>query len=63
MVAAGPFTLESDLLYEPLEALADAAVAKKPDVLILVSSQSFHSSHESLDRLSIPCTLCFVSVQ
>jgi len=36
--AAGPFTLDSDLAYEPLGALLDQAAEAKPDVLILVSS-------------------------
>ncbi|GAA5868785.1 hypothetical protein JCM3774_003893 [Rhodotorula dairenensis] len=35
LVAAGPYTLESDLEYEPLEALIGLAKQEKPDVLIL----------------------------
>ncbi|POY74018.1 hypothetical protein BMF94_2829 [Rhodotorula taiwanensis] len=35
LVAAGPYTLESDLDYEPLEALIGLAKQEKPDVLIL----------------------------
>lgn len=37
MVAAGPYTLDDDLLYEPLEALMEVVIDEKPDVLILVS--------------------------
>lgn len=36
LVAAGPYTLESDLEFEPLEALIGLAKQEKPDVLILV---------------------------
>jgi DNA polymerase alpha subunit B len=36
-VAAGPFTLDSNLGYEPLAALTDVACEERPDVLILVS--------------------------
>jgi DNA polymerase alpha subunit B len=38
IVAAGPYTLDSDLLFEPLEALLEAAKNDRPDVLILVSA-------------------------
>lgn len=34
--AAGPFTLDSDLQYEPLQALLDQAGQDRPDVLILL---------------------------
>lgn len=37
MVAAGPYTLDDDLLYQPLAALIDVAIEERPDVLILVS--------------------------
>lgn len=38
IVAAGPYTVDSNLDYEPLQALIQAAQKEKPDVLILVSS-------------------------
>lgn len=34
-VAAGPFTLDGDLLYDPLEALVQVVIDERPDVLIL----------------------------
>jgi hypothetical protein len=37
MVAAGPFTLDDDLLYQPLSALLEVVSEERPDVLILVS--------------------------
>jgi DNA polymerase alpha subunit B len=37
MVAAGPFTLDDDLLYQPLSALLEVVVEERPDILILVS--------------------------
>jgi hypothetical protein len=36
-VAAGPYTLDDDLNYEPLEALVNVVIDERPDVLILVS--------------------------
>jgi len=36
IVASGPYTLDDDLLYAPLEALVDLAIDERPDVLILV---------------------------
>ncbi|KAK4055754.1 DNA-directed DNA polymerase alpha subunit pol12 [Microbotryomycetes sp. JL201] len=36
IVAAGPFTVQSDLEYAPLGALLDAAETEKPDVLVLI---------------------------
>jgi len=35
MMAAGPFTLSTDLTYKPLQDLLDHVAAQKPDVLIL----------------------------
>ncbi|KAI9635169.1 DNA polymerase alpha subunit B N-terminal-domain-containing protein [Dioszegia hungarica] len=35
-VAAGPFSLDDDLSYEPLQALLDVAERERPDVLILL---------------------------
>jgi hypothetical protein len=35
-IAAGPYTLDDDLSYEPLQALIDVAIRERPDVLILV---------------------------
>lgn len=40
LVAAGPYTLDSDLEYEPLEALVGLAMQEKPDVLILVRGKA-----------------------
>lgn len=37
MVAAGPYTVDSNLEYAPLDALLKAAQREKPDLLILVS--------------------------
>lgn len=37
MLAAGPYTLDADLNYEPFEALIEAALRDRPDVLVLVS--------------------------
>jgi DNA polymerase alpha subunit B len=36
-IAAGPYTLDHNLGYEPLDALMDVACDERPDVLILVS--------------------------
>ncbi|OCF32814.1 DNA polymerase alpha subunit B [Kwoniella heveanensis BCC8398] len=36
MTAAGPFTLEDDFSYAPLEALVQVALDERPDVLILL---------------------------
>lgn len=36
MTAAGPYTLDDDLLYAPLEALTEVVLKEKPDALILV---------------------------
>lgn len=36
-VAAGPYTLDDDMLFQPLAALIDVATTERPDVLILVS--------------------------
>ncbi|WVF70910.1 hypothetical protein IAT40_005705 [Kwoniella sp. CBS 6097] len=36
MTAAGPFTLEDDFSYAPLEALVQVAVDERPDVLLLL---------------------------
>jgi hypothetical protein len=37
VVAAGPYTLDDDLNYEPLEALVNVVIDERPDVLILAS--------------------------
>jgi DNA polymerase alpha subunit B len=36
-IVAGPYSLDNDLLYEPLDALIDVACDERPDVLIMVS--------------------------
>lgn len=40
IVAAGPFTLDTNLAYEPFEALMDVVKADRPDLLVLVSPSS-----------------------
>lgn len=40
IVAAGPYTVESDLDYEPLDDFLSLVKEEKPDVLIMVSSRS-----------------------
>ena len=52
VVAAGPYTLDDDLEYEPLQALVDKVVDECPDVLILVGLFK-HSSNGSSVHLSI----------
>lgn len=37
VIAAGPFTLDTDLDYEPLDALMEVVRNDRPDALILVS--------------------------
>ena len=60
MLAAGPYTLDADLNYEPFEALIEAALRDRPDVLVLVSRRvvSAHGIllivNVSLDRLWTP---------
>ena len=44
MVASGPFTLDDDLSYAPLEVLVEVVLDERPDVLILVSEICFSSS-------------------
>lgn len=39
-IAAGPYTIESDLEYEPLGALIDIIALEKPDLVILVRHSS-----------------------
>jgi len=36
MIAAGPYTLDTDLDYEPFDALMEVARNDRPDALILV---------------------------
>jgi hypothetical protein len=56
MLAAGPYTLDADLEYAPFEALVEAAIRDRPDVLLLVSArrdtQPRHSKPNYLPRLS-----------
>lgn len=46
IVAAGPYTVDADLEFEPLEVLLEQVGKEKPDVIVLVrsffSSPSFH---------------------
>jgi len=56
MVAAGPFTLDDDLLYQPLSALLEVVVEERPDVLILVSLFCNDTTDLSSDRSSMPIT-------
>lgn len=37
-IATGPFTLDTDLLYVPLEALLENARTERPDAIILVTT-------------------------
>lgn len=46
-VAAGPYTVDSDLSYAPLAALLDNAADERPDVLILVSAPETELESES----------------
>lgn len=39
ITAAGPYTLEDDLTFAPLDALLEVAVRERPDVLLLVSKK------------------------
>jgi DNA polymerase alpha subunit B len=36
-IAAGPFTFDTDLSFEPLQALLEVVEQERPDVLVLVS--------------------------
>jgi len=56
MVAAGPFTLDDDLLFQPLSALLEVVVEERPDVLILVGRFWIDTPDLSLDRSSMPIT-------
>lgn len=38
IVAAGPYTVDADLEFEPLEVLLEQVGKEKPDVIVLVSS-------------------------
>lgn len=56
IVAAGPYTLEADLAYEPLEALLNIASDERPAALLLVSSACGamlipSSGHSSMQRI------------
>lgn len=39
VVAAGPYTVDSDLEYAPLGALLENAEDERPDVLVLVNAE------------------------
>lgn len=43
VVSAGPYTLDDDLLYHPLSALAEVVIEEKPDVLIMVRVTYSHA--------------------
>jgi hypothetical protein len=36
LVASGPFTLDDNFAYEPLDSLAETVATSNPDLLILV---------------------------
>lgn len=63
IVAAGPYTVESNLDYEPLGALLESAEMERPDVLVLVSchlpvsNTAADTAAYSWDPLSMPTTL------
>lgn len=48
MIAAGPYTLDDDMLYHPLAALIDVARTERPDVLILVSGWTTASDRDEV---------------
>lgn len=48
IVAAGPYTVDSDLEYEPLGALLEMVEGERPDVLVLVSVSRLNASPASL---------------
>jgi hypothetical protein len=41
LVASGPYTVDSDLEYEPLQALLEMAARERPDVVVLVRFRRF----------------------
>ncbi|GAA5908020.1 hypothetical protein JCM6882_000201 [Rhodosporidiobolus microsporus] len=49
LVASGPYTVDSDLEFEPLQALVDMAKGEKPDVVIL-TGPFLDSSHPLIVR-------------
>jgi hypothetical protein len=53
MIAAGPYTLDTDLDYEPFDALMEVARNDRPDALILVSSagSDLWASFRQADRI------------
>lgn len=53
LVAAGPYTVDADLEYEPFAALIDQAIKEKPDVLILVRPPSFLLTSSGTSSLTL----------
>ncbi|BGP14896.1 DNA-directed DNA polymerase alpha subunit pol12 [Rhodosporidiobolus nylandii] len=49
LVASGPYTVDSDLEYEPLQALLELAQGEKPDVVIL-TGPFIDASHPLIQR-------------
>ena len=53
VLAAGPYTLDSDLTYQPLEELLKTCTKQRPDVLILVRffflPQIMHIAHKLIN--------------
>jgi hypothetical protein len=52
-MAAGPFTFDTDLSFEPLQALLEVAEQERPDVLILVSFVPSKNAGLSDDKMTI----------
>lgn len=46
-VSAGPYTLDSDLRYEPLDALMDVVCNERPDVAIMVREDDVQANRSS----------------
>ena len=47
IIAAGPFTLDTDLDYEPLDALMEVVRDDRPDALILVGFRTRNRDHKT----------------
>ncbi|GAA6029568.1 hypothetical protein JCM8097_000942 [Rhodosporidiobolus ruineniae] len=53
LVASGPYTVESDLEFEPLKALVEAAKKERPDVVVL-TGPFLDASHPLIARGELP---------
>lgn len=66
LVASGPYSLDDDLSYAPLEALVDIVHEERPDVLILVCGDlcaGVDLTRYSSAHLWTPCTQCWSTVR